>query len=533
MIGYVAKKVPETLLIVLVFLVVLNSCNRSTENPVSPVPSIAFTVDPNSIKLNPYGYAPLSALVSFSVTVGGNTFIRVRGKHGKLTDIEHTFNDTGLQHAVPIIGLYPNYANTVDLRIMSTSGDTLAKSTISIQTGDLPPTMPTVIAAAPFDETNVNPGLIMVSNYSTYGTKSPYIPYFMDNYGDIRWVLDYRTHPDLKTLVYECGISRLRNGNFYFGDAGQTESKIYEVDLLGKVLNSWTMSGYLFHHEVTEKPNGNFLLTATKPGSTYTDGSPTIDDFVLEIDRKANTIATVWDLRESLDETRKELTAGGLSPANDWFHGNAVRYDSTDNTIIVSGRTQGVVKLDYANRVKWILSSHKGWTKNRRGEDLTQFLLKPLDASGKLITDAAVIDGTALTTDFEWNWYQHNITLLPSGDLMLFDNGSNREFIASASKYSRAVTYKIDPAKLTVQQTWTYGKERGAETFSLIISSAQFLPQTNHVLYSPGFLVPNASGSGGKIVEVDFTTKKVVSEISISAANGFGFHRAIKMSAYP
>ncbi|SFD91399.1 aryl-sulfate sulfotransferase [Spirosoma endophyticum] len=493
---------------------------------------LAFTIAADSIKLNPYGYSPLSALVNFSVSALGKTFISVRGKHGKITYVEHLFNDNGLRHSIPLIGLYANYANTVDIRVISASGDTLAKSTIIVQTGDLPPSMPTSIVAAPFDESKVAPGLILVSNYSV---GAPHTPFFMDAYGEIRWILDYRSHPQLNTLNYEDGISRLRNGNFFFGDS-RTQA-IYEIDLLGKVINSWNVSamGYTFHHEVREKPNGNFIVTANKPGSTYKDGvSPTVEDFVIEIDRQSGSLSTVWDLKESLDETRTNLTTpDGVQPASDWFHGNAVEYDSTDNTIMVSGRTQGVVKLDYTNHVKWILSAHSGWTTNRRGEDLNQFLLKPLDATGNLITDAGVIAGTAVAPDFEWNWYQHNITQLPNGDKLIFDNGSVREFNPSAAKYSRSVSYRIDPVNLTVQQTWTYGKERGIDTYSKVISSAQFLPTSNHVVFGPGYQVVNTTGQGGKVVEIDFATKQVVSEISISSTNQFGFHRSKKISAYP
>ena len=205
-----------------------------------------------------------------------------------------------------------------------------------------------------------------MSNYSTLGTGSPYTPFFIDAYGEYRWILDYRTHPQLNSLNYENGLSRLQNGNFYFGNSNT--SAIYEVDLLGKVINTWTFPGYLFHHEVYEKPNGNFLLNATKPGSTYLNGNPTIEDYVIEIDRQSGTISTVWDLKQSLDETRTNLTVpDGRQSSSDWFHGNAIRYDVSDNTIIVSGRTQGVVKLDYSNNVKWILAPHTGWGTNRPG----------------------------------------------------------------------------------------------------------------------------------------------------------------------
>ncbi|WP_420147862.1 aryl-sulfate sulfotransferase [Spirosoma sp.] len=502
-----------------------------TVNASETVSNLAFS----SVQVNPYGYTPLSASLNFSASISGKAFIRVRGKHGKLTYVEKTFNDEGLQHSIPLIGLYANYTNAIDIRVVSASGDTLAKNTIAVQTAALSPDipLPTSITTTSFNEANVTPGLLLVSSFSNIGTGKPSTPYFLDAYGEIRWLLDFRSHPQLSGLSYDDGINRLNNGNFFFGST--TTSIIYEVNLLGQVLNTWAMPGHVFHHEVYEKPNGNFLVTTSKPGSTYKDGvSSTTEDFVIEIDRQNNTILTVWDLKESLDETRNNLTSiDGAQTADDWFHGNAVIDDPTDNTIIVSGRTQGVVKLDYNNRVKWIMAPHAGWTTNRRGEDLHQFLLKPLDASGSVISNTAVIAGTAISPDFEWNWYQHNITHLPNGNWMMFDNGTLREYTPSTARYSRALSYKIDPVNMTIQQVWAYGKERDAETYSQIVSSAQFLPQTNHVVFGPGYRVQNANGLGGKIVEIDYVTKQVVSEISISSANQWGFHRAKKMSAYP
>lgn len=521
----------KNLILLFLLTVAFSGCKHAIDNPPVPVAAREFTIASDSVQLNPYGYTPLSARINFSAPIAGRSFIRVRGKHGKLTNVEHAFNDKGTTHSIPVIGLYANYTNTVDVRVLSDGGDTLAKSTLTIQTGDLPPNMPQSITAAPFDENKVAPGLILVSNFSTYGTGAPSTPYFMDAYGDIRWVLDYRSHDQLKTLSFDNGIERLRNGNFFFGDINT--SRIYEVDLLGKVIDSWNLSGYVFHHNVIEKPNGNFLLTASKPGSMGLNGVAMVEDYVIEIDRTEGGLVNEWDLKQSLDERRTILAQSPLVNADDWFHGNSVAYDSTDNTIIVSGRHQGVVKLDYENRVKWILGAHRGWTVNRRGEDLRKFLLSPVDASGVIIADTAVSDGSKITSDFEWNWYQHSTIFLPNGDIMVFDNGEIREYNPTASKYSRAVAYKIDPVKMTVQQTWAYGKERGVETYSQVVSGVQFLASSNHILFTPGFQVPNTTGEGGKVVEVELANKTVVSEISISSANKMGFHRARKMSAYP
>lgn len=517
--------------ILLGFIVIVSiGCKKSDLDFKKPVIAIDIVIPADSIKLNPNSYAPLSALVNFSADVEGKTVIIVKGKNGASSDIGNVFNDDGSYHSVPVIGLYGDFLNTVDIRLINNSGDTVAKTTINIQTGPLPPNMPVIVSDV-HQTGQTEKGVNLVSNFSA-GTPlvrtpgAPQIPLMVDNYGDIRWLLDFTTHPDLNALFYDNGIKRLRNGNFYFGD--WWSNKIYEVDLLGKISNTWDFSqtGFVFHHEVKEKPDGNFLVTVTKKNTA------TIEDYIIEIDRQTKSIKTVWDLKESLDRERIAL-ADGFYNNSDWMHANSVMYDSTDNTIIVSGRTQGVVKLTYDNKVKWILSPHKGWAANGRGEDLNPFLLTPLDAAGNKITDIAVLDGLVNHPDFEWSWYQHSTIALPNGSYMLFDNGSVRNYDQTIPRYSRAVEYKIDPVNMTIQQKWQYGKERGLETFSLIVSSVQYLPATNHVLFSSGFQVQNNNGLGGKVVEIDYATKQVVSQLSFSAANKWGFHQVERINAYP
>jgi len=116
----------------------------------------------------------------------------------------------------------------------------------------------------------------------------------------------------------------------------------------------------------------------------------------------------------------------------------------------------------------------------------------------------------------------------------MFDNGNTRNFeFTRDNPYSRAVEYRIDDIGMTVQQVWAYGKERGKETFSTIVSSTNFLPKSGHVLFSPGFQVPNENGNGAKVIEVDYRTKKVVFQLSISNTNGWGLFRAERMNIYP
>ncbi len=106
-----------------------------------------------------------------------------------------------------------------------------------------------------------------------------------------------------------------------------------------------------------------------------------------------------------------------------------------------------------------------------------------MDAGGKPITcRIGRCEG-----EFDWTWTQHTgwkvDELSEPGVTVLtvFDNGDGRAFQQpenAAEKYSRAVMYRIDEKKGTVEQIWEYGKKRGHELYSAITSSVEY--QADH-----------------------------------------------------
>ena len=124
-----------------------------------------------------------------------------------------------------------------------------------------------------------------------------------------------------------------------------------------------------------------------------------------------------------------------------------MEYSSDDNEIIVSGRTQGIVKLSAQNEVSYILAPHREWNTSGNGTELSQFLLTPLDANDEPITDTDVLDGSENHPDFELSWYQHSPILMPNGNLMVFDNGDNRNY-TNFGPYSRAVEYRSEERRV-------------------------------------------------------------------------------------
>lgn len=477
-------------------------------------------------QLNPYLICPLVAVLEVKALAKSFFKIKVVGKNGPHSDVEHStlyFTDS-IQ--LPILGLYPNYANEVEISLLDTDGNVRVTKTITITTEPLSFFVPNI-------NINVANSAEMADGFTliNYITGVPRTPFFIDDFGDIRWYMDVKDHyPELANYNYGNGLIRLKNGNFAFSDI--ETHKIYEMSVLGEFLNEWSLGDHLFHHGLEEKPNGNFILTSSKNNSLHLSGLLSIEDFMVEIDRNTGNIVNEWDMKESIDESRVALGRFASGSFEDWFHDNGLTYDAADGTIVVSGRTQGIVKVTDNNEVVWIIATHRDWDTSRLGVEMQQYLLQPLDKNGNIISDTGVINGSANHPDFEWPWYQHAPFVMPNGNIMCFDNGDNRNY-TGLQKYSRAVEYEIDEANMTIKQVWTYGKERGISTYSRVVSDVDFLPEANHVLFVPGFQVVNSNGTGSKVIEIDYATKQVIFEAEISAVGGAAVHQAERLPLYP
>ncbi|MBX2872259.1 MAG: aryl-sulfate sulfotransferase [Saprospiraceae bacterium] len=507
------------LFVTLLLLTLLWSQCKKNETP-EPTPVDNISVLSEKVEVDPSGFSPLTAEIEIELDESVRIDVSVEGKKGTGSTIEHSFTEFSTQHLVPVYGLYAGTSTTVTLRFIDTKGEERGRKSFEIETKELLADFPD-ISIDVAEKRDIDRGLTLVSYFGYFENLFPQRPFAFDQHGDIRWYLDYSSHPTLQGLFYDVGVEQLANGNFYFGDG--EKDKIFEVNPFGLIVQSWDLPGYGHHHSVVEKPNGNFLVTVNKWGLE------TVEDHIIEVDRQTKAIINEWDLRESLDPDRQTM----VNNRSDWIHVNAIAYDASDNTIIISGRTQGVVKLTENNEVVWILGNHSGWDMSGNGTDLKTKLLTPLDAMGQPINDPGVLAGTEKHPDFGWNWYQHANKLLPNGNHLMFDNGPGRNF-SNSEVYSRAVEFEIDEENRQVRQVWAYGKERGLETYSGIVSDADYLPEHNRVVLSPGAMV-QGSREFGRIVEVDYTTKEVLFEATITPPVSFytiTFHRTEWVNLY-
>ena len=433
---------------------------RRTLRPVSEYLSAEIIPE-----VNLTGRSPLTGRVSFTTIPTTKIEIRVLG------DEEYVYGSSEFSqnHELPIVGLYPGQTNAVEIAFIERSGQ-YGVDTLFIDTDPLPDYFPTVEVLTA-DRSRMEPGWHLsdfsLADNGRFLTKS----FIFDDNGDIRWYLDLE---ELGGMAFF--VDRLANGNFItsFGRF------VYEYDILGNEINQWEMPGYWYHHDIVEKPDGNFIVAVNKASLD------TIEDHVVELDRTTGAIVREWDIREILDVSRRAW--GGTD--NDWFHMNSVWYDETDASLIISGRNQGVIKVSRENELIWILAPHRGWGPagvDGTGDDTNNFLLTAVDDTG-VPYDSDVQDGSGRIDSFDWVWGQHAAMPLPDGTIFIFDNGGNRGFDPQAPPYSRGVVYDVDEQAMTVRQVWEFGKERGADFFSAIISDVDYLYDSGNRLIAPGII---------------------------------------------
>ncbi len=403
-----------------------------------------YTLENPLVKLNPYLINPLAAVVMFKTEEEVAVTVRVLGKTPEAT-MKHTF-PKAKEHVLPILGLYGDYNNTVEIELYRG-----AMNTINIQTE---PFTDSVAKLVKMDTTAeyLRDELIIVSPALTDLATG------FDFAGDVRWHLNIPTVFDIK---------RAKNGNLLIGSHRLLKipyymSGLYEMTMAGKVIKEYKIPGG-YHHDQFEMEDGNLLVL------TEDLTSETVEDMCVLIDRETGEILKTWDYKDFLDPTK--VAHSGSWTEEDWFHNNAVWYDKNTDSLTFSARhIDAMCNIDYeTGKLNWIIGDPEMWP-----EEYQKYFFKPVG------------DG-----EFDWQYEQHANVITPDGDVMCFDNGHFRSKnpanrILNKDNFSRGVRYKINTDKMEIEQVWQYGKERGQEFYSQYICNVEFYKEGHYMVHSGG-----------------------------------------------
>ncbi len=512
------------------------------------------------IVVNPYGIAPLTAVIKNGGYVLQNAKVSVAGKSGGITISYKVSNEQLKTHGgIPVFGLYANYKNQVSVEYDRIFGGKVEKikEKYTINTapiyGDVTGLQEGGVFFSKIDAKKVDSAFKNRLYFINHLAQNPlssqavwnnpsggalewnFVPhnFIIDTKGEVRWYM----LPDKiydRESIYQAGpmmgFRQNTDGALSWG-FGQ---RYVKYDIMGReIFNRRLPVGYndfshFMYPATAGKARGHFFLRVASSNYKRPDGKNvrTVRDVILEVDENGKVIDE-WRLFEILDPYRdtnvKVLDQGavclnidasqaghtlsdeelakldesdkfgdiaGTGAGRNWAHVNSAFYDPEDDSIIISSRHQSaMIKIGRDKKVKWIVGAHKGWKDKFKGA-----LLQPVDSKGnKIVCDDEYSKCPGYTNKnggFDWTWTQHTAFKIDSkskGDILYlsaFDNGDTRGMeqpTFPTDKYSRAVIYKIDQKKMTIEQIWEYGKNRGNKWYSPITSITEFIPKTNSV----------------------------------------------------
>ena len=299
-----------------------------------------------------------------------------------------------------------------------------------------------------------------------YGDGSVFL---IDMAGEVvhRWAMPYR--PGLYAYL-------LDNGHLFYGGKVMTDLDRFEawrrfkagaaleIDWNGRVV--WEVNHPDHHHDARKLKNGNVMLLCLKPlapdlARRVKGGLPGSEadgkiyaDYLLEV-TTAGDVVWEWRSWEHLDPETHPITP--QDHRAEWTHGNTVA-ETADANLVVSFRNISTVAMieRATGRIVWELGP------------------PPLAQ-------------------------QHDPRPLPSGNVLIFDNGTHR--LDHPVTYSRVI--EVDPR--TSEIVWEYVDQSLFEFFSPYISGAQRLANGNTLI---------CEGVHGRIFEVTHAGKVVWEYVS-------------------
>ena len=227
-------------------------------------------------------------------------------------------------------------------------------------------------------------------------------------------------------------LAQCVDGSETGGPAGGRAAAVLELDWDNDVV--WEYRNPALHHDHQRTPQGTTILIAAEMldketsmhfahGDPVTPDGRILSEALIEVGADGRVLWE-WHANEHLDPEIEKYRVG--SGGNQWLHANAVHVLPDGNIMTSFNTLSEVVMLD-------------------KGTGKVTWRLKP-----------------------ETTMSQHNPTLLENGNILLFDNGSRRN-------YSRVLEIRPEDQEIV----WDYTGDPRDCFFSMNISGAQRLPNGN------------------------------------------------------
>lgn len=414
--------------------------------------------------IDPYRFAPLTALLIFNTEMSCRVRVTVQDSHGYRYESEE-----GTRHRIPVLKLRAGVKNKILLEVIHET-EIIYTRTFFLRTCPLPDMIENMIQVKLHKETSASP-LTFV-----YGGDTKF-PYAFDDHGEIRYYLSQRPK------AY--GLFPLSGGRFLFlvknicnpSFSNPHAVLAYEMDLLGRVYREYYVPDGIHHDGCEMFPGGN-LLTISSSLEQY------VEDAVIEIDRETGRIVKKLCLEHILSDHP-------YFDYFDWAHLNTVSWLPEEHAILLCARNlHSVLKIDWeTDELLWIFCDTTFWAGTPYGE--------------KVLTPA---DGMPFPYQAHAAYFLPERTADGNRQLIIFDNHwQARRPIDSfdGDKSSHTRIYEIDERAFTVRLTEDYSHPKTKIRSNSIVRG-------NRLLAMCGFLNKKIDDHAGIIIEYDRTSGKTV-----------------------
>lgn len=423
----------------------------SDDRPSEPTP--APVIERLGVAQNPTN--ALAAVVSYTVQGGESASALFWSDSGPIAETPTSATGAGLS-TIPLLGLTPNATYHVRLRVRGRGGVTLG-SPVAVQTGGLPQALQGVHLT--LSGAGSPPAGFLLTSVTVNDTA---FAVAFDRTGAIRWYRGFPTQAGEHALDCE----QQPNGNFtlFVGSSSGSQpvpGRYFEFTPGGDSVGTYGAGAtyYTDPHELLVRGDGSGDTAVYAIGYdlrtidlTSLGGGPSQTVAAHSILRQAPDGAVLfrwsaWD-HFTLDDWVARPPNLSQATQLDLDHANSIEIDPAGDYIVSFAAATQVVKIDHATgAIRW-----------RLGGRLNQFTLQNDPLSGFGI--------------------QHDVRLLPNGDLLLFDNGNFHN-----PPESRAVEYRLDTLAMTATLVWE--SRHSPPVYAPFVGSAQRF-QNGHTLVGYG-----------------------------------------------
>ncbi len=452
-----------------------------------------YTLHRILVLVNPYKYAPLCALAVFNTKEPCGVKVLVKGKTADC-NLEYEAPKCR-EHRVPIMGLYPDWENTVVLTVTDENSAVKAEREFKLPITALKGNDAQIRVTKEFSKTDYLYDYTLV-----YGGDDGVSPYAFDKNGDLRFCFA------MSPKTY--GFQPISGGKFLFLSkkvtrvtcTNPTSTQLTEVDQMGRFRKIYNIEKGS-HHDYAELKNGNLVM-----GSNAVEGT-TFEDSVIELDRKTGDVLKEIYIKDYLDPK--------FIDSSDWAHLNTLQMNEDEHTLMVCLRNlHSVIKFDYEKKeLLWILANPLFW----KGTTVEDRVLKPVG------------------DNIEWFYQSHAAYILDEDldgnpdtkHLIIYDNHTQARrkvdfYDGKPDSYVRI--YTLNEKENTVSLFKSYPLQR-----SSIRSNAVYEAEAGRIMamsgkHSKGKLSKNTSQAKSSVVEFDYETGEELNKFAIN----HGYYRAYK-----